>query len=104
SAMSMCAVVGPGAFTTGGFNFDSKVRRQSMDPVDLFYGHVGGIDTVARGLLTAAALVEDGRLDAIKAERYAGWSGAFAGKLAGLDLAGIADLAEAEAIDPKPRS
>src|SRR4029079_5630685 len=104
SAMSMCAVVGPGAFTTGGFNFDSKVRRQSMDPVDLFYGHIGGIDTGARGLLSAAGLIDDGRLDAIKAERYAGWGGDFAKQIGSLDLAGIADLAEARAIDPKPRS
>ncbi|HEY6816853.1 MAG TPA: xylose isomerase [Croceibacterium sp.] len=102
--LAMIEVLRAGGFTTGGFNFDSKVRRQSMDPVDLFYGHVGGIDTVARGLLTAAALIEDGRLDAIKAERYSGWDGDFGQKIAGLDLAGIADLAEAEAINPKPRS
>ena len=100
----MVEVLRAGGFTTGGFNFDSKVRRQSMDPVDLFYGHIGGIDTVARGLLSAAALVEDGRLDAIKAERYAGWNGDFGKQIGSLDLAGIADLAEAKAIDPKPRS
>jgi xylose isomerase len=102
--VAMVEVLRAGGFTTGGFNFDSKVRRQSMDPVDLFYGHIGGIDVIARALLSAAALLEDGRLDAIKVERYAGWDGPFARKLAGLDLAGIADLAEAEAIDPKPRS
>jgi len=102
--LAMIEVLRAGGFTTGGFNFDSKVRRQSMDPVDLFYGHVGGIDTVARGLLNAAAIIEDGRLDAIRAERYAGWNGDFAKELANLDLAGIADLAEARAIDPKPRS
>jgi xylose isomerase len=102
--VAMVEVLRAGGFTTGGFNFDSKVRRQSMDPVDLFYGHIGGMDVIARALLSAAALIEDGRLDAIKAERYAGWAGPFAKKIAGLDLAGIADLAEAEAIDPKPRS
>jgi xylose isomerase len=64
--VAMVEVLRAGGFTTGGFNFDSKVRRQSMDPVDLFYGHIGGIDTVARGLLSAVALIEDGRLDAIK--------------------------------------
>jgi len=102
--LAMLEVIRAGGFTDGGFNFDSKVRRQSMEPVDLFYGHIGGIDTVARGLLNAAALIEDGRLDAIKAERYAGWEGAFGKSLVGLDLAGIADLAEAQAVDPKPRS
>jgi xylose isomerase len=97
-------IIRAGGFTTGGFNFDAKVRRQSMEPVDLFYGHIGGIDTVARGLLNAAAIIEDGRLDAIKAERYAGWDGNFGKALAGLDLAGVADLAVTQAIDPRPRS
>jgi xylose isomerase len=102
--LAMVEVIRAGGFTTGGFNFDSKVRRQSMEPVDLFYGHIGGIDTVAKGLLNAAALIEDGRLDQIKAERYAGWEGDFAKSMSNLDLAGIADLAESRAIDPKPRS
>lgn len=93
-----------GGFTTGGFNFDAKVRRQSVDAIDLFYGHVGAIDVVAKGLLNAAALIEDGRLDAIKAERYAGWEGDFGQQIGALDLAAIADLAVERAIDPKPRS
>ena len=102
--LAMVEILRAGGFTTGGFNFDAKVRRQSMDAVDLFYGHIGGIDTVARGLLNAAALIEDGRIDVIKAERYAGWDGEFGQKLAGLDLAGIADLAVSNNLDPKPRS
>ncbi|WP_017669730.1 xylose isomerase [Blastomonas sp. AAP53] len=102
--LAMVEIIRAGGFTTGGFNFDAKVRRQSMDAVDLFYGHIGGIDTVARGLLNAAALIEDGRIDAIKAERYAGWDGEFGQTLAGLDLAGIADLAVSNNLDPKPRS
>ncbi len=102
--LALLEVIRAGGFTTGGFNFDSKVRRQSMDPVDLFHGHIGGIDVVARGLLNAAALIEDGRLDAFKAERYAGWTGGLGATLGGLDLAGIADLAESKALDPKPRS
>ncbi len=102
--LAMLEILRAGGFTTGGFNFDAKVRRQSMAPVDLFYGHIGGIDTVARGLLNAAAIIEDGRLDALKAERYAGWDGAFGTSLGGLDLPGIADLAESKALDPQPRS
>ena len=50
-----------GGFTTGGNNFDAKLRRQSIDPADLFYAHIGGVDTVARGLLNAAAMIERGR-------------------------------------------
>ncbi len=102
--LAMIEVIRAGGFTTGGFNFDSKVRRQSNDAVDLFYGHIGGIDTVAKGLLNAAAIIEDGRVDAIKAERYAGWDGAFGKQVQGLDLAGIADLAVEKAVDPKHKS
>ena len=97
-------IIRAGGFTTGGFNFDAKVRRQSMDPADLFYGHVGAIDVVAKGLLNAAKLIEDGRIDAIKTKRYAGWDGEFGGAIGGLDLAGIADLAIERGIDPKPVS
>ena len=102
--LAMVEIIRAGGFTTGGFNFDAKVRRQSVDAVDLVHGHIGGIDTVARGLLGAAALIEDGRVDAIRAERYAGWDGDFGRQVASLDLAGIADLAEQMAIDPRPRS
>ena len=56
-----------GGFTTGGFNFDAKVRRQSMDAIDMLHGHVGAIDVVARGLLRAAAIIEDGQIDRFKA-------------------------------------
>lgn len=102
--LAVLEILRAGGFTTGGFNFDAKVRRQSMAPVDLFHGHIGGIDTVARGLLNAAALIEDGRLDRWKAERYAGWDDAVGKWIGTLDLAGIADFAEKQAIDPAPRS
>ncbi|HZV18722.1 MAG TPA: xylose isomerase [Sphingobium sp.] len=102
--LALIEVLRAGGFTTGGFNFDAKVRRQSLDPADLFYGHIGGIDTVARGLLNAAAIIEDGRLDAIRGQRYAGWDGSFGKQIAALDLEGIADLAQAQGIDPKPVS
>jgi xylose isomerase len=63
-----------GGFTTGGFNFDTKLRRQSMNRTDLFHGHIGGIDAVAKALLVAAALLENETLSKPRAERYAGWS------------------------------
>jgi len=63
-----------GGFTTGGFNFDTKLRRQSMDRTDLFHGHIGGIDALAKALLVAAALLENETLSEPRAERYAGWS------------------------------
>lgn len=67
-------IIRAGGFTTGGFNFDTKLRRQSMDRNDLFHGHIGGIDTLARSLLVAAAMIEDGTLERLREERYAGWS------------------------------
>ena len=63
-----------GGLGTGGFNFDAKLRRQSMAREDLFHGHIGGMDTLARGLVNAAALLEAGDLAANVARRYAGWN------------------------------
>jgi xylose isomerase len=64
-----------GGFNTGGLNFDTKLRRQSIDRNDLFHGHIGAIDTVAAALIVAADLVESEALSQPRAERYAGWSG-----------------------------
>jgi len=69
----MLTLLKMGGFTTGGLNFDAKVRRESFEPVDLFHGHIAGMDAFARGLKTAAALRKDGRLaDSLK-QRYASW-------------------------------
>ncbi len=62
-----------GGFTTGGFNFDTKLRRQSIDRTDLFHGHIGGIDTLAKALLVAADLIEQETLSGPLVERYARW-------------------------------
>jgi len=102
--LAMIEVLRAGGFKDGGFNFDSKVRRQSVDAADLFYGHVGAIDVIAKGLLNAAALVEDGRLDAFRKERYAGWEGEIGQAVAKGSLADIADLALQKDLNPKPRS
>jgi len=102
--LAMLEILRGGGFTTGGFNFDAKVRRQSIDPIDLLHGHIGGIDTLARALLQAAAIIEDGRIDAFRHDRYADWEGDFGRKLAGLNLAEIADLATAQDPIPTPRS
>ena len=69
----MYSVLKYGGFTTGGVNFDAKVRRESFEPVDLFHAHIGGMDAFARGLKIAHAIRQDGRLaDFVKA-RYASW-------------------------------
>ena len=62
-----------GGLGSGGFNFDAKLRRQSVAREDLFHGHIGGMDTLARGLRNAAALIQSGELSRRVAERYAGW-------------------------------
>ncbi len=95
-----------GGLGTGGNNFDSKVRRQSIDPADLFYGHIGAVDVLARGLLNAAALIEEGELSGFVAERYAGWkSGVGKAILDGTtSLAELSDAAIAEGVNPSPRS
>ena len=59
-----------GGFTTGGVNFDAKVRRESFEPIDLFHAHIGGMDAFARGLKIAAAIRADGRLAEMLKNRY----------------------------------
>jgi xylose isomerase len=95
-----------GGFTTGGFNFDAKLRRQSLDPVDLFHAHIGGMDTLARSLLNAAGMIEDQALQAFVEQRYAGW-GADLGRdvLTGkMDLEDLWSCVLDGNLDPKPCS
>lgn len=66
----MLSILRMGGFTTGGTNFDAKVRRESFEPIDLFHAHIAGMDTFARGLKIAAALRQDGRLDEFVRQRY----------------------------------
>lgn len=103
---AMYYILKNGGFQNGGNNFDAKVRRQSIDPADLFHGHIGGIDILARSLLNAAAMIEGGELDAVVKDRYAGWQSADAqAMLSGAtNLEVISDAAVAAKIDPKPRS
>jgi xylose isomerase len=72
-AVALYHIFRAGGFTTGGLNFDAKLRRQSIDPADLFHGHIGGMDIGARALLAAEAMITDGRLASAVEERYAGW-------------------------------
>ncbi|HEV3167965.1 MAG TPA: xylose isomerase [Isosphaeraceae bacterium] len=73
TAQSMLCVLAMGGFTTGGVNFDAKVRRESFEPVDLFYAHIGGMDAFARGLKVAHAICQDGRLASFVIDRYKSW-------------------------------
>ena len=69
----MLSILKYGGLTTGGVNFDAKVRRESFEPIDLFYGHIAGMDTFARGLKIAAAIRKDGRLAEFVRQRYSSW-------------------------------
>ena len=93
-------------FATGGFNFDAKLRRQSVDPADLYVAHIGGIDTLARALLAAADVVIERKLAVLKQERYQDWSGELGKRIesGAIDLAGLADLASERNLSPAPRS
>ena len=71
--LALIELLPSGGLDTGGFNFDAKVRRQSSKPIDLFYAHIGGVDALARALLSAADLIERGKLAEHKKERYSGW-------------------------------
>ncbi len=103
-ALAYYEVLKAGGFTTGGTNFDSKLRRQSLDPVDLVAAHVGAMDVCAAGLKAAHAMLSDGRIDVARADRYAGWDTPAAQAMLGSDLAAIADRVQAEGINPAPRS
>ena len=104
--MPLYEIVRAGGLAPGGFNFDAKLRRQSTDRNDLFHAHIGGLDTLARALLAAAALIEDGELAARKDARYAGWDG----ELGTAILEGTLGLEELEkrvadgSIDPRRAS
>jgi xylose isomerase len=105
-ALAYYQVLQAGGFTTGGTNFDAKLRRQSLDPQDLLIAHIGAMDCCARGLKAAARMVEDKALSGPLEERYAGWNGkdaqnALAG---GATLEEIARHVESRDLDPQPRS
>jgi xylose isomerase len=105
-SLALYEIVRAGGFTTGGFNFDTKLRRQSLARDDLFHAHIGGIDTLARSLLVAAAMIEDGELERLREQRYAGWGGEL-GKLIQTGSGALEVLASrviAGDVDPQPVS
>jgi len=97
TSLAMLAILEAGGFTTGGLNFDAKLRRNSVDPEDLFIAHIGGMDAFAWGFEVAHRAIEDGTLSALRARRYesfdTGPGAAF--ERGGFDLAKLAGLAVA---------
>ena len=98
-------VLAAGGIAPGGLNFDAKLRRQSIDAVDLLHAHVGAIDTCARALLIAERMLTDDIFPGEIRARYAGWDGDLGASI----LDGSSSLDELAAIaaaapDPEPRS
>ncbi len=104
TALAYYEVLRAGGFTTGGTNFDSKLRRQSLDAEDLILAHVGGMDVCAAGFKAAARMLEDGKLEAARGERYAGWDRPESKSMLDSDLAAICKRVEDEGVNPRPKS
>ena len=105
TAKCMLVVLRQGGLGPGGLNFDAKVRRGSLDGIDLFHAHIGGMDAFARGLLMAHRIIEDGVLDGFVAQRYAGFDRGLGRRI----MEGKEDLASLERWvlengEPEPRS
>ena len=100
---ALMQLVEDGGFGNGGFNYDAKLRRQSVDPHDLFLAHIGGIDTLARALLAAADIVSTGVLKKVLSERYKGWDSDLGRRIMKGDftLAALADHAATQNYDPR---
>jgi len=94
-----------GGFTTGGMNFDAKLRRPSFEPEDLFHAHIGGLDAMARGLLAAEKMITDGKLEEAVRQRYAGWDRELGQRI--MKSASLADLSKLvldQDLEPRPKS
>ncbi len=104
-ALAYYHILKDGGFKTGGTNFDAKLRRQSIDADDLVAGHIGGMDTCARGFKAAAAIIADGRFDGALKDRYADWDkDVNQAMLKDQSLDSIFDRVLKDDINPQPRS
>jgi xylose isomerase len=104
--MPLYEIIRAGGLRAGGFNFDAKLRRQSIDLTDLFHAHIGGIDTLARALIAATRLEENGTLAAMQASRYEDWDTELGREITSGSAAlnDLAERIESGAIDPRPVS
>jgi xylose isomerase len=105
-ALALYHILKGGGFTTGGLNFDAKLRRQSIAPDDLVIGHAGAMDLCARALLVAEKMIEKDALGEHVAQRYAGWDGKLGKSIMGgkRSLADLAALVDKTGLEPQPRS
>ena len=102
-ALAYYHVLKSGGFSTGGTNFDAKLRRQSLTAQDLLAGHIGAMDICARGLKAAAAMLEDGGLETALKQRYADWQTQEAQNMLASDFDQITARVLNEGINPEPK-
>jgi xylose isomerase len=76
-SLAMVSILRAGGLGTGGFNFDAKLRRPSIDPEDLFYAHIGGMDSYALAFKVARQIIADGQLEGFVADRYSSFDSGF---------------------------
>lgn len=81
TTMAMMIILKQGGLGTGGLNFDAKLRRSSVDPTDMFYAHIGGMDAFARGLLIAQKIINDKVLSDFVEERYSSFKSGIGSKI-----------------------
>jgi len=80
TTMAMYEILKAGGLR-GGFNFDSKCRRPSNTMEDMFFSYIAGMDTLALGLIKAAEIIEDGRIDEFVKERYSSYESGIGAKI-----------------------
>ena len=91
TTQTMYYILKHGGLGSGGVNFDAKVRRESFEPIDLFYAHIGSMDAFAKGLKVAAAIRENQAIDGMIKDRYKSWDEGIGSKIESGDV-GFAEL------------
>jgi xylose isomerase len=104
--LGLYEILKAGGFVNGGFNFDAKLRRQSVDAIDVVHAHVGAIDVLALALKSAARLIEQDVLAQFTQQRYAAWQTELGKRLLNgeMTLAQVAEHAFVNDFQPKPVS
>ena len=105
-ALAYFHILNNGGFVSGGTNFDAKLRRQSLDPDDLLFAHIGAMDVCAQGFKAAANMIEDGQLNDFIKLRYEGWDSEKPSNIlsGATSLSEIYDNVKNQNINPKPKS
>ena len=101
---TMKRIIEQGGLNPGGLNFDAKVRRESVDLEDLFIGHINGMDNYARGLLSAAKMIEEGEIDKMVEQRYQDMHATPLGKKITDGTATLEEMAAFAAKSPEPQN